>query len=156
MKVVYTEAHRKRASETELYGGELVSPFECPERMDYILDRLKKTGFGELNSPYEVQSEALYKIHDKDYLSFLKSAWDEWKTAGFKGEAIATVWQSRSMPSSCIPDFIEGKMGYYCLAAETSISNGTAEAAWESLNVALCGAEQILAGDVSAFSLCRE
>ena len=155
MKVVYTEAHRKRASKTELYGGELVSPFECPERMDYILDRLKKTGFGEVISPHDVQSKALYKIHDKDYLSFLKSAWDEWKTAGFKGEAIATVWQSRSMPSAHIPDFIEGKMGYYCLAAETSISNGTAEAAWESLNVALCGAEQILAGDVSAFSLCR-
>ena len=108
MKVVYTEAHRKRASKTELYGGELVSPFECPERMDYILDRLKKTGFGELISPHEVQSKALYKIHDKDYLSFLKSAWDEWKTAGFKGEAIATVWQSRSMPSAHIPDYIEG------------------------------------------------
>jgi len=155
LKVVYTEAHRKRASQTELYGGELVRPFECPERIDYILDRLKETGFGEVISPYEVQSKALYKIHDKDYLSFLKSAWDDWKAEGFKGEAIATVWQSRSMPSSYIPDFIEGKLGYYCLAAETSISNGTAEAALDSLNVALCGAEHILAGDAVAFSLCR-
>jgi len=155
LKVVYTEAHSKRASKTELYGGELVRPFECPERMDYILDRLKKTGFGEVISPHEVQSKALNKIHDKNYLSFLKSAWDEWKAEGFKGEAIATVWQSRSMPSSYVPDFIEGKLGYYCLAAETSISNGTAEAAWESLNVALCGADHILAGDSAAFSLCR-
>ena len=52
-------------------------------------------------------------------------------------------------------DFIEGKMGYYCLAAETSISNGTAEAAWASLDVALSGTEYILAGDRSVFSLCR-
>ena len=66
-----------------------------------------------------------------------------------------TVWQSRSMPSPHIPDFIEGKIGYYCLAAETSISNGTAEAAWASLDVALSGAERILASDYSAFSLCR-
>ena len=46
-------------------------------------------------------------------------------------------------------------MGYYCLAAETSISNGTAEAAWASLDVALSGTEYILAGDRSVFSLCR-
>jgi acetoin utilization deacetylase AcuC-like enzyme len=155
MKVIYTEAHRKRASKTELSGGELVRPFECPERMDYILGRLRETGFGEIMPPREIQSDALPKIHDAGYLSFLKSAWDEWESAGFKGEAIATVWQSRSMPSPHIPDFIEGKMGYYCLAAETSISNGTAEAAWASLDVALTGAEHVLAGDNSAFSLCR-
>lgn len=155
MKIIYTEAHRKRASKTELSGGELVRPFECPERMDYILGRLRETGFGEIMPPREIQSDALPKIHDAGYLSFLKSAWDEWESAGFKGEAIATVWQSRSMPSPHIPDFIEGKMGYYCLAAETSISNGTAEAAWASLDVALTGAEHVLAGDNSAFSLCR-
>ena len=155
MKVIYTEAHRKRASKTELSGGELVRPFECPERMDYILGRLRETGFGEIMPPREIQSDALPKIHDAGYLSFLKSAWDEWESAGFKGEAIATVWQSRAMPSPHIPDFIEGKMGYYCLAAETSISNGTAEAAWASLDVALTGAKHVLAGDNSAFSLCR-
>ena len=40
MKIIYSEAHRKRASKTELYGGELVPPFECAERMDFILKRL--------------------------------------------------------------------------------------------------------------------
>jgi acetoin utilization deacetylase AcuC-like enzyme len=123
--------------------------------MDYIIGRLSETGFGEIIPPTEVQSDALLKIHDAGYLSFLKSAWDDWKLAGFKGEAVPTVWQSRSMPSPHIPDFIEGKIGYYCLAAETSISNGTAEAAWASLDVALSGAERILASDYSAFSLCR-
>ena len=92
MKIVYTDTHRKRNSMTELYGGELVRPFECPERMDYILNRLRETDFGEVVSPYEVQSRALSKIHDAGYLSFLKSAWDDWEAEGFKGEAIATVW----------------------------------------------------------------
>ena len=61
------------------------------------------------------------------------------------------------MPSPHIPDFIEGKMGYYCLAAETSISNGTAEAAWASLDVALSGAEHILSGlaNEKIFNRCR-
>lgn len=155
LKVIYSEDHRKRASKTELYGGELVPPFECPERMDYILNRLEETGFGEITAPHGVQSDAVHKIHDAGYLSFLNSAWDDWKAEGFNGEAMVTVWQSRSMPSTHIPDFIEGKLGYYCLAAETSISEGTAEAAWASLGVALSGAEHVLAGDRVAFSLCR-
>ena len=57
MKVIYSEDHRKRASKTELYGGELVPPFECPERMDYILNRLKETEFGEITAPHDVQSD---------------------------------------------------------------------------------------------------
>ena len=52
MKVVYTDTHRKRNSMTELYGGELVRPFECPERMDYILNRLRETDFGDVVAPH--------------------------------------------------------------------------------------------------------
>jgi acetoin utilization deacetylase AcuC-like enzyme len=155
MKIVYTEDHRKRASKTELYGGELVPPFECPERMEFILQRLAAQKFGTVVAPHEVPSDAVTQIHDAGYLAFLNSAWDDWQAAGFKGEAMVTVWQSRSMPSRHIPDFIEGKLGYYCLAAETSISAGTAEAAFASLGVALSGADHLLKGDKSAFALCR-
>jgi acetoin utilization deacetylase AcuC-like enzyme len=155
MKIIYTDEHKLRASKTELYGGELVPPFECPERMDYILQRLRQQNFGEIVPPHEVASDALGKIHDADYLTFLKTAWDEWTAEGFNGEAMVTVWQSRSMPSTRIPDFIEGKLGYYCLAAETSISEGTAEAAWASHRVALSGADYLLKGERSAFALCR-
>jgi acetoin utilization deacetylase AcuC-like enzyme len=155
MKIVYSEAHRQRASKTELYGGELVPPFECPERMDFILKRLSDQNFGTIIDPHPVESNAVHKIHDAGYLAFLDTAWDEWQAQGFKGEAMVTVWQSRSMPSTHIPDFIEGKLGYYCLAAETSISAGTAEAAWASLGVALAGADHVLKGDRAAFALCR-
>jgi acetoin utilization deacetylase AcuC-like enzyme len=155
MKVIYTEDHRKRASKSELYGGELVAPFECPERIEFILQRLQQQSFGTVTAPHKVASNAVTKIHDANYLAFLDSAWDEWQKAGFNGEAIATVWPSRSMPSTHIPSFIEGKLGYYCLAAETSISAGTGEAAWASLGVALAGADHVLRGDRSAFSLCR-
>ena len=71
MKVVYTDTHRKRNSMTELYGGELIRPFECPERMDYILNRLRETDFGDVVAPHEVQSRALSKIHDESYLCLL-------------------------------------------------------------------------------------
>ena len=44
------------------------------------------------------------------------------------------------------PDFIDGKIGYYTLASETSISAGTAEATYTSAQVALTGAEMISSG----------
>ena len=45
-------------------------------------------------------------------------------------------------------------MGYYCLANETSISEGTVEAAYESVKVALTAAD-MLDEEKSVFALCR-
>jgi acetoin utilization deacetylase AcuC-like enzyme len=59
------------------------------------------------------------------------------------------------MPSQRIPRHIDGQLGYYSLAGETSISEGTAEAAWVSANVALSAAELLNQGENSAFALCR-
>ena len=43
MKTIYSKNHILRNSKTELYGGELVKPFERPERMDYILSEIKSS-----------------------------------------------------------------------------------------------------------------
>ncbi len=58
------------------------------------------------------------------------------------------------MNSKIIPNNIEGKLGYYCLANETSISQGTIEGAYESVKVALTAAE-MLQNEKSIFALCR-
>ena len=58
--------------------------------------------------------------------------------------------------SQRIPNFIEGKVGYYSLSSETSINKGTWEAAVASKDVALTGAELLLSGNENGvFSLCR-
>ncbi len=41
MLTVFSEKHKLRDAKTELYGGQLVPPFECPARVEYILGRLK-------------------------------------------------------------------------------------------------------------------
>ena len=41
MLSVYSEKHALRNSKTELSGGQLVPPYECPVRAEYILERLK-------------------------------------------------------------------------------------------------------------------
>ena len=154
MKTVYTKNHILRNSKTELFGGELVKPFERPERMEYILNEIKTRRLGAILDPVNFDMDIIYKIHDKKYVDFLNNAWNEWVALGFKGEAIPTVYPSRSMNSDVVPTFIEGKLGYYCLANETSISEGTVEAAYESVKVALTAAD-MLDEEKSVFALCR-
>ena len=154
MKTVYTKNHILRNSKTELFGGELVKPFERPERMEYILNEIKTRKLGAILDPVNFDMDIIYKIHDKKYVDFLNNAWNEWVALGFKGEAIPTVYPSRSMNSDVVPTFIEGKLGYYCIANETSISEGTVEAAYESVKVALTAAD-MLDEEKSVFALCR-
>ncbi|MCP4492818.1 MAG: histone deacetylase family protein [Gammaproteobacteria bacterium] len=155
MLTIFSEKHTLRDAKTELYGGELVPPFECPARAEYILERLKSEKLGEIVAPHEFGLDPITRIHDSEFLKFLENCWRAWQAQGFKGEAIPTAWPARGMQQRRIPDHIEGKMGYYALAGETSISNGTWQAARASANVALTAQAAIKNGANEAFALCR-
>lgn len=153
MITIYSDDHRARNSKTELYGGELIEPFERPSRMDHILDRLRSERFGEIIEPKDHGLDPILRIHDADYVSFLETCWEEWRGAGMRGEAIAASWPARRMQQRC-PTDIDGKLGYYALAAETAICSGTWKAARASANVALEGASRLM-NEGAVFSLCR-
>ncbi len=154
MDTIFSEKHRLRDSQTELYGGQLVYPHERPSRMEYILKRLTETGFGQIHAPDDFGIGPILAIHEADFVEFLVNAWTDWEKEGFKGEAIASNWPAKRM-SQKRPNNIEGKLGYYSLAAETSISKGTWEASYASAQVALTAVERVRKGARSAFALCR-
>lgn len=154
MLTVFSEKHALRNSRTELYGGQLVPPFESPVRVEYVLDRLKQVDLGEIIAPDEFGIDPVRRIHDSGFIQFLEHCWTQWQALGYKGEAIPTCWPARGMQQR-IPHHIEGKMGYYALAGETSISNGTWEAARASVDVALTAQAAIQHGANEAFALCR-
>jgi len=153
MLTLYSDEHRKRDAKTELSGGLLVEPFERPSRMDYVLKRIDEVSLGPVEAPRDFGLDPILKIHDAGYVSFLETAWQEWQDAGMEGEAIASSWPARRMAQKR-PHDIDGKLGYYALAAETSITNGTWEAALASANVAIEGAMRLL-DEKAVFSLCR-
>ena len=154
MRTIYSEQHRLRDARTELYGGELVAPFEKPSRAETVLRVVRESGLGEISAPEAFSLEPVLAVHDADYIAFLETAWQEWRDAGYAGEVIASVWPARRMQSR-VPRFIDGKVGYYAMAAETSISEGTWAAALASKDVALTGAKALLDGERGVFSLCR-
>ena len=155
MRTVYSERHRLRNAQTELHGGRLVPPFECPERMDRILSAIHDRKLGEVIEPDAFGRMPILRVHDMQYVEFLDECWEEWSSAGYEGEAIATCWPSRRMTREVPPREIDGRIGYYCLASETSISSGTFEAAEAASDVAMTAQQLVAGGEPAAFALCR-
>jgi acetoin utilization deacetylase AcuC-like enzyme len=154
MKTVYSESNRLHFPQAELYGGELVTPFERPSRVEYILRQLKAAGFPDPVAPGDCDMAAVRTVHSEDYLAFLASAWDEWSQAGYKGEIIAASFPARRMRQR-VPDHIDGKVGYYALAAETAITSGTWPAVLSACASAQTAQRWVAGGERAAFAICR-
>ena len=154
MITVFSADHLLRSPRTELYGGELVAPHESPQRAQIVLERIQSQRIGQVIAPARFGAAPLLRVHDLEYIEFLKQAWGEWVAAGNRGEAIPDCWPARRMMQRR-PNSITGKLGYYAMAGETSISHGTWEAARAAADVALTGASQIQEGARAAFALCR-
>jgi acetoin utilization deacetylase AcuC-like enzyme len=79
MRVFYSEDHRLHFPQAELSGGQFVTPFERPSRIEYILNRLKERRFSDVVTPGVVDMGPVAGLLDPGYLTFLETAWDEWK-----------------------------------------------------------------------------
>ena len=131
-------------------------PFERPSRIDHILSRLSERGFNDISEPAEFELAPVLAVHDDHYVEYLQSAWDEWVAEGFEGEIIPTTFPVRRMPGNRPPSNIDGKAGYYAMAAETSITAGTWQAARSSCASAQSAQRLVASGKrQSAFALCR-
>ena len=77
MITVFTKEHLLRNAKTELYGGRLVPPHECPERAEIVLERVRAVGLGNVVAPSRFGLAPVLKVHDPAFVEFLKSAWAE-------------------------------------------------------------------------------
>ncbi len=154
MKIVRSDDHRLHFPAGEIFNGELVRPFECPERWEYVVAALETVGLTDFVEPETVEESLLHAVHDPGYLDFLQTAWKQWIETGASGDMIPTCFPVRRMVQE-IPDNIDGKLGYYAFAAETSITSGTWIAAHASASIART-AQRLVSkpGDVT-FALCR-
>ncbi|MGN8157791.1 histone deacetylase family protein [Salinisphaera sp. SWV1] len=146
---------QNRRSATELAGGRLIAPLECPERVDMIAERIRTVGLGAIRGATMHGLEPIAAVHDPAYIDFLENAWADWRAAGHTGEAIASVWPTRRTRADFVPRHIDGRLGYYALAAETAIEAGTWEAARASVDIALTALDHVQATGEAAFGLCR-
>lgn len=155
MLTFYSEDTKKRRARTELDGGRLIEPYECPERVDIVIGRVREAGLGEVRAPQAYGLEPVRAVHDHGYVEFLEHVWADWVAAGLEGEVIPFIWPGRRMRDDVIPNQIEGKVGHYALAADTSLSEGTFEAAQVSKDIALSATDYVIETGKPAFGLCR-
>lgn len=155
MRIFHSDDHRLHFPQAELSGGEFVTPFERPSRVEYVLNRLRARGLTDIAAPDAVDMAPVQALLDPGYLAFLQTAWGEWKAAGMAGEIIAANVPARGMHLDRIPTNIDGKVGYYCHASETAMTAGTWDAALASLACAQSAQAVVAAGADSAFALCR-
>jgi acetoin utilization deacetylase AcuC-like enzyme len=155
MRIIHSEDHRLHFPQAELSGGQFVTPFERPSRVEYVLSRLRERRLTEISAPDAVDMAPVRALLDPGYLAFLETAWADWKAEGMAGEIIAANVPARGMHLDRIPTNIDGKVGYYCHASETAMTAGTWKAALASVSCAQTAQRIVAAGADAAFALCR-
>lgn len=149
--IVFFDARQAlHAPVRELHNGEWVAYNEVPERAAYIARH-----FSGIADPEDHGMAPLLRVHDRDYLEFLRTAHGEWVAAGRAGDVIGytfPVVQRRPLSLTRI----DAKAGQYAFDAATPITAHTWTSAYWSAQTALsatsCAAGP---GNTAAFGLCR-
>jgi acetoin utilization deacetylase AcuC-like enzyme len=164
MKIFHSETHRQHNPAFEVFdGGQRVPYLESPERMERILNALRKTDWAEIEAPRDFGLDPIRAVHSEEYLAFLASAWSEWLAADpdspAAAEKIALMPATFAAKRDQMPETILGKAGFFLLDLSVPIVEGTYAAAIASAKCALSAAEKIsssiLHDPSSAFALCR-
>ena len=155
MLTIYSDLHRRHHGHAELIDGQMKPCFEMPRRADMVLARVREVGLGAVREPHRFGEDPVRRVHSTGFVDFLATAWQAWLAEGRTHDALPLVWPVRSLRGDRVPDYIDGKLGYYSLDAGVPITAGTWEAVQASADVALSGARALIDGAPAAFSLCR-
>ena len=156
MKVFYSEQHRRHMPPFEVFDGGLRTPYmENTDRMDRVLEALKRTDWANIDEPQDFGLEPIYAVHDPEYIDFLRSCWTEWLASEAKDKTtlLPATFALRRHPRK--PTGLLGRAGYYLMDLSACIVEGTYPAALASANCALSAAKAITNGERVAFALCR-
>jgi acetoin utilization deacetylase AcuC-like enzyme len=158
MKVFHASTHYQHQPRFEVFdGGEKVIHFESPERMERILSALQADGRFEVLPPEDFGLEPILAVHDRGYLDFLRTAFDEWlrESTDYEKTALLPATFPPAGGRGHIPASLLGRAGYYMMDLSAPIVAGTYRAALDSAYCALGAAQALEDGAASAFALCR-
>jgi acetoin utilization deacetylase AcuC-like enzyme len=149
MRFFWDERQRRHVPSGEFFNGGMHAAAEHPGRIDAILSAIGKT-----EQPTDFGEEALLRVHSAEYVAFLKSAFDDWQSAGREGDAFPYAFPvvGRRQLDLCR---IDARLGQFGFDTATPIGPGTWDAAYWSAQTALAALQAVLGGERSAFALCR-
>lgn len=154
MITIYTEEHRLHHGKFELIDGQLVPPFEKPERAEIVIGRVRDVSLGEVIRQEPHGLEPVRRVHTPDFVDFILTAHERWRAAHGDTDALPLCWPGRHLRQK-LPDEIDGQLSFYSFDAGTPITAGTAQAVCAAADVALTGVDVLQRGERTAFALCR-
>jgi acetoin utilization deacetylase AcuC-like enzyme len=149
MRCFWDERQRAHEPRLEFFNGGLHPAAEHPGRVDSIL-----AAIGATEAPSDHGEAPLLRVHPREYLDFVKSAFADWRAAGRDGDAIPYTFPvARRRPLDL--QRIDARLGRYSYDTSTPIAQGTWTASYWAAQTALSALEAVLGGEGAAFALCR-
>jgi acetoin utilization deacetylase AcuC-like enzyme len=165
MHVICSDAHHLHRPPFDLSeSGAHLPAFEIPARIDSIRTHLDEQPWVEYApagaAAIAAAPAAILAVHDRAYVTFLRTAFAAWHLAVPAAEAggdpsvlFPTVWPAHR--SQNLPVWPGALAGFYATDAACPFLAGTWEAAQAAALCALTGADLLLGGNSAAFALCR-
>jgi acetoin utilization deacetylase AcuC-like enzyme len=159
VKVVYSPEHQRLAPPYSVEAGVQGAPPDVPERVEAILRDLRADDGFAIEAPTEHGLEPILALHDPGLVAFLETAWDLWTAEGWTQPLYPDTFMHRSLRDGMgpvrEPGSVLARMGYWCFETFTPIVEGSYTAARAAVDVALTGADHLLAGEPLVYGLCR-
>lgn len=161
MKLFFSPRQLEHRPQQYFRFGKIGTPVENPDRMETLAVALAERGMERLE-PADHGLEPILRVHDAGYVDFLATIWAQWRAmpdAGpevlpnihpYRGAGADLIRRDRPRNTGPI-----GLVGYHVGDMSCAMGEGTWPAALASAHTALSGAGAILAGERSAFALCR-
>jgi len=152
--VFFSNDHARHAPDAFIMRGQRRASPEIPQRATILLDAVREDSH-ETRLVKAPQLDAVRRVHDAGYLTFVQSAWSRWsELPDHADEILPNVHPGRNMGTR--PDHIIGQAGFYQTDTACPIGPGTWDGALASAECAIEATQAVLSGDVSAsYALCR-
>lgn len=154
MDIFFSEDHALHAPAQELHRGAFVTPHEGPHRMALLLEGLKQAGLIDFRKPQDQPLDRVTAVHSPAYIDFLQTAWTRWKAAGYAGDVLPMTY-ANGRRQKAPPQDIDGAAGYFCMSADTLITETSWQAALAGAHCALTAADHLTETGKPAFVLSR-
>lgn len=152
MKAFFHPKQLLHYPKTYFSRGAMRIPQEIPARVEHLVHIAKQLGF-EVIEPQDNGYAAIEAVHSKDYITFLATAYDEWKKmpADWGDEVISNIFVREPNAKRGIL----AKAAYHIADGSAPIGKGSWEAIYWSAQSCIEATQAILAGEQKAYAICR-
>lgn len=161
MRAFYSKDQAVYDPQQYMQFGRIITPKDLPERTTRLLAALAKHGITP-EQPVAHGTAPVLKIHTPEFVRFMETAWSRWSALPAKGPEVwgntFPYWSGRPEDAArppCPATGLMGQIGWYLGDLSVPMGPDTWMSTLRSAETAVTAADAILAGDKSAYALCR-